>query len=370
MMLLSFLSSSGRTHELHPYALLWRTLVKLFRKKKSSFYWYDFALRGQRYRGSTGETLAARANKIAGLKFAAALKGSDPLDRKAPTLRELSTRFDAWIETARLEAQTQRYYRNGWRLLEKTSIAGMRLDRITADDAEALRFPGSAANGNNGLRTLRRMLHKSKEWKLITQVPEFKLFKQEGRSLRLDDEAEQKLVKVAEQPLKDIIVVMRDTGMRNVRELYRLRIENIDVNNRVIFNPSSKTSKGRRFIPMSERVMDLLKARCAGRTEGWVFQSVRKGKHIGAALVNRQWVKARKSAGLPEDLVLYCARHDFGTYVMRKTGNLKAVMDTMGHSDVKIAMTYQHPELDIVREAINSRHTFRHTGPNDNSVSA
>jgi dipeptidyl aminopeptidase/acylaminoacyl peptidase len=31
-----------------------------------------------------------------------------------------------------------------------------------------------------------------------------------------------------------------------------------------------------------------------------------------------------------------------------KTGNLKAVMDAMGHTDVKIAMTYQHPELDIV----------------------
>ncbi|HTC94366.1 MAG TPA: site-specific integrase [Terriglobales bacterium] len=344
--------------------------MKLFRKRKSKFYWYDFTVRDKRYRGSTLETNAARAGKIAGLKLAAALEGRDPLDRKAPTLREFSARFDAWIETARLEAQTQRYYRNGWRLLQTTSIAGMRLHRITADDAEALRFPGSAANGNNALRTLRRMLHKAKEWKLIPHVPEFKLFKEEGRALRLDDAAERKLLKVAEQPLKDIIVIMRDTGMRNVRELYRLRIENIDLNNRVIFNPTSKTAKGRRFIPMSERVMDLLKARCAGRTEGWVFQSVRKGKHIGAAFVNRQWVKARKAAGLPEDLVLYCARHDFGTYVMRKTGNLKAVMDTMGHSDVKIAMTYQHPELDVVRDAINSRHTLRHTGKNDNQVSA
>jgi len=30
-------------------------------------------------------------------------------------------------------------------------------------------------------------------------------------------------------------------------------------------------------------------------------------------------------------------------------------------SDVKIAMTYQHPE-EIVRAAIYSRHTLRHTG--------
>jgi hypothetical protein len=86
----------------------------------------------------------ARAGKIAGLKLAAALQGSDPLDRKAPTLREFSSRFLDWVKSARLENDTQRYYRNGWRLLKATPIAGMKLDHITADDAEALRFPGSS----------------------------------------------------------------------------------------------------------------------------------------------------------------------------------------------------------------------------------
>ena len=47
---------------------------------------------------------------------------------------------------------------------------------------------------------------------------------------------------------------------------------------------------------------------------------------------------------------------------MPKIGNLRAVMDAMGHSDAKIAMTYQHPELEIVKVAINSRHTLRHIG--------
>ena len=35
----------------------------------------------------------------------------------------------------------------------------------------------------------------------------------------MNDEAERRLSAVAEQPLMDIIVVMRDTGMRNAREL-------------------------------------------------------------------------------------------------------------------------------------------------------
>jgi integrase len=339
--------------------------VELFKKEKSRYWWYDFTVRGQRYRGSTKETNEHRA-VITSLKLAAALEGADPLDRKPPSLLQASEMFLQWVETARLEPDTRRYYQNGWRLLKQTCIAGVRMDRATADAIEALRFPGSAANGNNALRTLRRMLNKAREWRLIREVPRFKLFKESGRARRLDDEAERKLLPVAEQPLRDIIVLMRDTGMRNARELYRLRIENIDWHNCLIFNPDSKTRQGRRWIPMSERVCDILRARCADREEGWVFPSCRRGKHITGGLVNKQWVAARKKAGLPDDLVLYCARHDYGTYLLQSTGNLKAVMDCMGHVDVKTAMKYQHPELEIVRMALDSRHTLRHTGANGN----
>jgi integrase len=57
---------------------------------------------------------------------------------------------------------------------------------------------------------------------------------------------------------------------------------------------------------------------------------------------------------LSEKLVLYCGRHDYGTRVLQKTGNLAVVMRVMGHSDPKIAMRYQHPELDQVQRALNA----------------
>ena len=93
------------------------------------------------------------------------------------------------------------------------------------------------------------MFTKAKEDKLIIEVPDFALFKEHGRSLRLNDEAERRLSIVAEQPLKDIIVVMRDTGMRNACELYCMRVENVDFDAGTIFTPDSKTESGRRFIP-------------------------------------------------------------------------------------------------------------------------
>ena len=62
---------------------------------------------------------------------------------------------------------------------------------------------------------------------------------------------------------------MRDTGMRNERELYRMRIENLDWQNRAIFVPDSKTPEGRRLVPLSGRVLETLQYRCDTRQEGW-----------------------------------------------------------------------------------------------------
>ena len=88
-----------------------------------------------------------------------------------------------WVKTARLEFDTRRYYLNGWRLLQATQLPKMRLDRITADVVEGVPFSGSPANGNNALRTLRRMMNKAREWRVIRDVPDFKLFNEEGRAL-------------------------------------------------------------------------------------------------------------------------------------------------------------------------------------------
>ena len=79
-------------------------------------------------------------------------------------------------------------------------------------------------------------------------------------------------------------------------------------------------------------------------------------------MVNRQWVAARKAAGLPEGLVLYCARHDCGTYLLVKTGNLKAVMDSMGHARREDGNEVSAPGAEIVRQALNARHILRHIG--------
>jgi hypothetical protein len=53
--------------------------VKLFKKPNSKFYWYDFTVRGRRYRGSTQETKSVRALQAASLKLASVIENTDPV---------------------------------------------------------------------------------------------------------------------------------------------------------------------------------------------------------------------------------------------------------------------------------------------------
>jgi integrase len=302
--------------------------------------------------------------------LAAVAEGKSQTNKKAPVLSAFVVRFMSYVDNAKLAEKSKSYLRNGWRLLEQTSIGEMRMDRITAEDIDALPLPGGPYNVNCALKTLRRMLHKAEEWGLIMKVPKLKLSKERGRTLRLDQEAERKLLTAADSLLerglwtpkmhstfRDIVVLVRDTGMRNKKELFCARIEDIDWNNRVFFIPDSKTDNGRRFVPLSDRALELLKARCGDHREGWLFKAFSASGHL--TTVDRKFRQARGEAGLPEKLVLYCGRHDYRTRVLQGTGNIAVVMRTMGHGSPSTAMKYQHPELEQVRRVLNGTNNYK-----------
>src|SRR5205823_2611999 len=90
---------------------------------------------------------------------------------------------------------------------------------------------------------------------------------------------------------------------------------------------------------------------CASRREGWIFPAASDCGHI--TTIDKQFRKARVDADLPVGLKLYCGRHDFGTEMLQRTGNLALAMRVMGQTSTKAAMQYQHPDLEHVRSALN-----------------
>jgi hypothetical protein len=61
-------------------------------------------------------------------------KGDVVLRKRSPLLRDFKIRFFEWVEgNTTLKQKTRDYYENGWRLLEETDVAAMRINAITKD---------------------------------------------------------------------------------------------------------------------------------------------------------------------------------------------------------------------------------------------
>lgn len=343
--------------------------MALFRKDNGVWY-YTFYVGNRRYRKSTRTKSESKARKIEAVAFARAQElGPQPFTAKAPRLVDFGEkRFLPWVNEARgLKLGSRRYYRRGWELLKRTRIMNMAIDRIGSEIIDCLTLSGikqakvSPSYRNQALRTLSRALHLAVEWKVIYQVPRIHLEQENGREELITAEREKLLLRHAGPTLRAVIIIVQDTGARP-DEAFRLRIEDIDWDHWQIFNRYGKTKKSKRYLPISDRMVAELKRLVCGRVEGWLFPSDSKCGHL--TTVAKMFGIARELAGLPKGVVLYSARHTFGTDVLDGTKNPAVTMDVMGHTNPKMMMRYQHPEYtQAARKAINRRNVRNGFGP-------
>lgn len=342
--------------------------------KRGRTYWYRFRSNGQQYRGSCKTPKLSEARKVESLVFAQLIEhNTPPGSQKIPNLSEFSKRFFEWLDSLPTDRPpklgTRKYYHVGWKLLERTTIAARRLDHIECQHVAALVVGSSPANTNNALRTLRRMLKQAQEWRLLHTIPKIQLVEEQGREMMLEPWMEVKLLAVTQiarasnkknspksanygwHPLRDVLLVMLDTGMRPA-EVFRMEWEHVHWESGSIFVPRSKSRKSKRYVPLSDRVRAALEQR--QKDSRFVFPSDRsRSGHIET--VQKQFARAKQLADLPDPIVLYCARHRFSTDAMEATNNVMAVMDVMGHSKIDVTRVYQHPGLKQIGIAINQR---------------
>src|SRR5450631_1730674 len=240
-------------------------------------------------------------------------------------------------------------------------LSGMRMDQITADDVETTKFHESPHSRNCAIRTLRRMLGKARDWKVLREVPRIKTVKVFPRDRMVTVEDEKRLLAACKRPLKDVLTIMLDSGLRN-GEVVRMRWETINWEGAFYFNPRGKTRKARRPVPLSERVLTLLRNvqhEQSRRREGWVFPSKKsRSGHIGLSGLEHMFRSVARKLEIPDALKLYCARHIFGTVAMAETKNPGLVKEVMGHESLTTTMGYLHPEtaqIKVVIDRLNSR---------------
>lgn len=336
--------------------------MPLYKQQGSPFWWADIRIAGKRYRISTkqkGKVLAAQIEAALIHKLSTGVGPS--LRHKAPLLREFAQTFLEYLAGCRLEPKTKEYYRNGWRMLSGLDIAGLKLDAITGEMADTLDVPGSGSNVNCAIRTLRRILSFSVKKKVLLSAPRFHLAKENRRERLVTKDEELLILSKASRTLRDVFLLAFDAGMRP-NEAASLAWEHVDFIRGVILVVRGKSRNARRYLGMTKRVREMLMER-ARLDDKWVFASQRrkrKGEHILARSIVTCFSQMKRNLGLPQNVVLYSARHTFATDFMGATGDLSKTQKTMGHGSVTTTMRYLHPEAAELGAIMDARNEQRH----------
>lgn len=143
---------------------------------------------------------------------------------------------------------------------------------------------------------------------------------------------------------KTIIRILLLTGARK-GEIEALRWREVDFERGLLRLEDSKT--GEKTIPVTQAVLDLLKAVPKPCSSVYVFPSLRtKGAYYRGT--KRVWEELRIEADLP-DLRLHDLRHTFASLAVSSGASLPMIGRLLGHRDSKTTERYAHLQADPVR---------------------
>jgi len=298
--------------------------------KRGDVYWYEFSFNGERIRESarTGNDKAARqieaAHRVRFAKGEAGIHERQP----APTLVDFAPRFQRAIETlcGDKPATVDFYKKEMRRLLADAELSSARLnaiDEAVIDGYKQRRArqpsrrgkPLSVASINRELATLRRLLRLAQEWRLLDRIPRIRLLRGEhNREFVLSHALEPKYLEAAPQPLRDVAVLMLETGVRP-GEAVGLQWPDVRLQTAVhakhgyIVIRGGKSRNAKRNLRLTARAAEMLKTRKATVKSAWTFPGETDEAAFLVSSLDHRHDDVRTALKMPTDFVIHSLRH-------------------------------------------------------------
>lgn len=359
--------------------------MSVYKSKKSPYWQYDFQLRGHRFHGSTGCTARKEAERYesierekakARVKAMAASKTSLLIDDVADRL---------WNDQAQYDAEPKATETNITRLVEyfgrtksltdidhneaKKLVAWRRGHHVsrrgtrTKEETDALPLISNSTVNRSTTKVLQRLFIFAKdEGAVFEKEPkwgELLLREPVERVRELQETEEDAIGEAMRADYQAFFDFARASGMR-LKECVTLRWTEVNFSTRQIV----RIGKGDRRIvfPITPTVRDVLFP-LRGQHAEFVFTYVARcgNKRLGRVRGLRYplsyngtktaWQRLRANAGLT-DFRFHDFRHDFGTKLLRDSGNLKLVQKALNHRDIKSTLRYAHVLDEDVADAV------------------
>lgn len=243
-------------------------------------------------------------------------------------------------------------------------IGNKYLDEINGAVIQELRralIKQGYANGtiNNYMNIVSKVLTTAhKEWEVLDKVPFIPRESTAGnaRVRVITEEEEERLLQAAERlglyEMRDLFIVLMDTGLRLGEAINLSYAANIDFENETItiwenrmHNKRQKNDKAK-TIPMTTRVKEVLWRYKEHRKPFPTIHNNRSAYHY--------FRKILKEAGIPpHDIVLHSFRHTFAARLLKKDVSIYDVKQLLGHSSVVTTERYYaHLAVSKLKQSI------------------
>jgi integrase len=191
---------------------------------------------------------------------------------------------------------------------------------------------------------------------LKNPVRNVKFFNEDNEQMRTLTFEEQRIyLDTASQPLRDAAILMLETGMRP-EEVYRIKIDNINLDGAYLFNPYGKTKAAKRKIPINKTALEVIAKRIDQVPGPCLFPSPDDPLKPVLKLNNAHYGALRRSGLKP--FRLYDLRHTWATRAAMSGIDLVTLAAMLGHSRIQMVLRYAHPTEQHQAEAARRLEEF------------
>jgi integrase len=353
--------------------------MSVYKPKKSPFYQYDFWLSGHRFHGSTECTTRKDAEKFESVERERAKALVKAMKRSAVSLLLDDVADRLWNESAQHDADPVATSTNLDRLINyfgkaksltdidyneaKKMVAWRRGHHIKGRKNASLISPATV--NRSATKVLQRLFTFAKaEGAQFEREPDWTnllLPEPLERVRELQDDETAAFDAAMRADYEPFFEFVRASGLRQ-KECVTLRWSEVNFGTRQIIRIGKG---GRRVVfPITDTIREILFP-LQGQHHEFVFTyvAVYGNKRLGRVRGQRYpltitgtktaWQRLRERAGI-KDFRFHDYRHDFGTKLLRETGNLKLVQKALNHRDIKSTLRYAHVLDQDVASAVEA----------------
>jgi len=327
-------------------------------------YYYDFTVRGVRYRGAIRDARNfAQAKQAAEKLWDDIFNGRYNPEPKEPEPEPLFSDFVKGTYLPLQQTNKKRSYARDEQIAGVLCefFAGKTLKEIKKSDVEKFKKARldsetryerkrSPATVNRELAVLSGVLTLAVDDELIPSNPcrkvkQLRMDNQRSRYLTHDEEKRLMAALEGQDWLKSVVVMAIHTGMRR-GEIFKLRWFDVDFSRGLIHVRDTKTAKDR-DVPMSGAVREMLERQ--PKTSGHVFPSPKTGGQL--VDIKRPFGLACDAAKI-KDLRFHDLRHTAATRMADAGINVVVIAEILGHGDIRTTKRYAHAMEEAKREAM------------------